>query len=399
MTTTTEWLQSYALLALRINRQIIEQAGGSLLDYRGPTAWLEQAANEEPPPPGQLVDEANRLLSDLPFDDPQRAAFLAAQTLAMRAAARRLSGQQLPLRDYVRECLAIEVEWLPETLFEKAHAQLEAALPSGNGSLGERLHAWQAAYRLPTEQMSRLPQLVSRAVSEARARLDTVIRLPVDEVIDCTLVSAAGFHGAGAHHGGTKSTMFINQDLPFNLADLLYIVTHEGHPGHIAESMLKEIHLVRERGYLEQQVRFMVSPQYVISEGLALNAEAAIFPGDEAQLWLNENVLPEFGMRLDDCRLVAIHEARNVLWGAWANASFMIAQGRSDREVRAYLAQWALLSEAELTAMGPGLSLLKAPFAEPYIFCYYHGWQRVRSQLETHGHQQLRRLLTEQMLP
>lgn len=56
----------------------------------------------------------------------------------------------------------------------------------------------------------------------------------------CRLVSGAHFRAAGEYEGGLRSTLHINSDLPFNLADLLYVVAHEGHPGHIAESLLKE---------------------------------------------------------------------------------------------------------------------------------------------------------------
>jgi hypothetical protein len=113
--TTDEWLRAYALLALRINRRIGETTGGALLDYRGPAEWREQVASEDPLPAARLADDADRLLGDLAFDDRARSACLTAQTRALRA--------------YACQCLGIEPEWLPETVFERAHAQLAAALP------------------------------------------------------------------------------------------------------------------------------------------------------------------------------------------------------------------------------------------------------------------------------
>ena len=52
-----EWIRDYARLALRVNRQLTESSGGTLLIYRGPAEWSEEAAKEPLPPPGRLVDQ------------------------------------------------------------------------------------------------------------------------------------------------------------------------------------------------------------------------------------------------------------------------------------------------------------------------------------------------------
>jgi hypothetical protein len=194
-----------------------------------------------------------------------------------------------------------------------------------------------------------------------------------------------------------RSTIFINGSLPFNLADLLYVVAHEGHPGHIAESLLKEIHLVEQRGYLDHQMRFMLSPSFVVSEGLGLHAQDIVFPGNQAQAWLTENILAAEGVRPDGSSFARIHGARNVLWGAWGNAAFLVAEGRPDAEVAEYLSRWALLGESE---RGPAMGVLKAPGMSLYVLGYYHGWRVLRSWLDASDRQRrVARLLTEQLLP
>jgi len=161
--------------------------------------------------------------------------------------------------------------------------------------------------------------------------------------------------------------------------------------------VLKEIHLVEKQRRLEQQVRFMISPSFVISEGLGLHAEALLFIGNEAQAWLTDNILPEQGIRPDESDFGAIHEAKTCLWGVWANMAFMAVEGRPEGEIGDYLARWALLDEAEI---GSALGVLKAPGMEVYVLGYYHGWRLVRSWLDTPSrHQRVRRLLTEQLLP
>ncbi len=397
MTATAHgWLRAYAMLALRLNRQVTKTVEGTVLIYRGPAEWSEEVGRENPPPAARLVEDADRLLDELPFDPP-RNAYLAAQLRAMRAVARRQDGQKLPLPEYAAECLGVAAEWLPESQFEVAHAQLDAALPKSSGSLADRLHAWQAAHALAPEQMHRLPGLVDRAVVETRARTNAIVPLPPDEVVDCQLMPKAHFLAAGHHHGGLRSAIYINSSLPFNLADLLYVVAHEGHPGHIAESLLKEIHLINEQGRLDQQVRFMLSPSFVISEGLGLHAQSIIFPDDDAQAWLTANILNEQGIQPDGSDFAAIHHAKNLLWGVWANTAFLAAEGRPEREIAHYLSRWALFNEAEI---GPALRSLAAPGMDLYVLGYYHGWRLVASWLtRPDRHNRIRRLLTEQLHP
>ncbi|WP_187414639.1 hypothetical protein [Nonomuraea sp. PA05] len=97
-------------------------------------------------------------------------------------------------------------------------------------------------------------------------------------------------------------------------------------------------------------MRFMLSPSFVLSEGLGLLAEELVFPGDEAQAWLSANVLPELGIRPDGSDLAAVHRAKNVLWGVWGNAAFLADKGRNEAEIAAYLGRWSLYGDDEVAA-------------------------------------------------
>ncbi|MBA9005752.1 hypothetical protein [Thermomonospora cellulosilytica] len=394
--TPQEWLHGYALLALRVNRQVAGDGGATVLIYRGPQEWNAQVDAEEPPPPGRLADDAETLLEDPPFD-PGRARYLTAQVRALRAVARRLAGEQLPLPQYARQCLGIEVHRVPQEVFQEAHDRLDRALPRTAGTLAERLRSWQTAHTLPPERLDRLPALVERAVAETRRRTRTLVPLPDGEVVDCRLRHGAHFLAAGHYAGDLRSTIFINADLPFNLADLLYVVAHEGHPGHIAESMLKELTLVQRQGRLDQQVRFMLGPSFVLSEGLGLHAQDLLFPGDEAQAWLTDNVLADHGMPPDGSDFAAIHRARNALLGVWADAALLADEGRPDHEITGYLSRWALLSDDEARM---ALGTLRAPGGTLYTLGYYHGWRLLNAWLDSPDRTtRVRRLLTEQLLP
>lgn len=361
---TQEWLRAYAMLVLRVDRRLGEAGPGWSLDYLGLEAWREETSSEEPPPVDRLIEDADALLADVPFTPP-RAAFLAAQVRAVRALVRRETGTVVALPDLVRECLGLEVTWLTESVFEEAHAQLGQALPNTTGSIAARLGAWRVAHSLPADRLQQLPELVGRAVAETRARTHAMITpLPADEQVDCEIETGVPFIAVGWHRGEHRSTIIINGDRPFNLADLLYVVAHEGHPGHIAEQVLKDIHLAQQSGYLEEHIRFLPSPPFVLSEGLGLHAQGIVFPDDQAQAWLTDNILTEHRIQPDGSDFAAIHEARNILFGAQCNAALLAAEGRSDVEVAEYLSKWALLDDYQI---GPAVEQLTTPGGHPYI--------------------------------
>jgi hypothetical protein len=333
-------------------------------------------------PPARLVEECEALRRDIPVDG-HRGAFLAAQLTAVRATAHQLTGVDVPFREHARQCLGVPIDPAPEDLFSDAHRRLAAALPPGSGSLADRLHEWQQAHAVPAEQFA---TLAHRAIAETVARTRQIVDLPDDLHVDVRL--DPGPH-RGHYAGQNRGTIHLN-DAACNAADLLYVVAHEGFPGHIAESLLKDVHLAE---LPEHKIRFMLSPPFVVSEGLGLHAQEIAFPGDEAQRWLTD----EIGIALDDCDLAAIHEARNVMWGAWGNAAILAAEGQPEAEIANDLTRWALLTEGETKW---ALESLRSPTMRAYVLGYYHGWRLLWSWLDhPDRHARVRRLLTEPTLP
>ncbi|BAD57153.1 hypothetical protein [Nocardia farcinica] len=390
--TQARWLRRYALLALRLDRITRAMTVLPVLDYRGPERWRAQVDAEEPAPAARLAEEADALLAELPFE-AARAVPLTGQVRAMRAVAERLSGVRTPMAEYASRCLGLPIEPVPEAVFAEAHDRLDAALPPGPGGLADRWRAWKQHHRLAEPE--RLPGFVTRAITETRARTAALVPLPADEVVECELVSGVPYLAAGLHRGGVRSALLVNRDLPFVLADLLAVVAHEGHPGHIAEQVCKEHTLVRERGWAEAGIKFLISPQFALGEGLGQCGADLVFPGDEAQRWLTDHVLGEAGIPADGSDFAAVHSVTNVLWGVWANAALRADEGASDDSLLDYLARWTLLDRTELA---PALPLLRGP--NPYVFGYYHGWRRVRAWLDQPDRAaRLRRLLTEPLHP
>ncbi|MFI6865497.1 hypothetical protein [Nocardia sp. NPDC050406] len=370
--------RDYTLLCLRIDRLVTAHPTGMwILDYRGPEELRAAVENEPLANPADLARTAEELAAATP--DPA----LSEQLRALHTLARRLTGEEIPLPDLVRGMLGITAEWIPDEVFDQAHRLLDEGLPATKGTLAQRLSAWRTAHSLPTGRPERLTELIQRALTETRRRTETL--LGRSDELDVTVEFAPGPF-RGLYRGGASGTVFVDPALPFNLADLFYVVAHEAIPGHIYEFLLKQ----RIQGHRPDiRVRFMPAPAYVISEGIGLHVPRLLFPGDEAQRWLLANVEE---LRPDDSDYAKIQHARNIIWGAYCNAALLLAERTPWPKVRDYLADTALLSEDEL-AFTQGF--LGTPFTEPYIFAYYHGWRLLEPHLRDPAF--LHRALTEQL--
>ncbi len=135
----------------------------------------------------------------------------------------------------------------------------------------------------------------------------------------------------------------------------------------------------------------------VVSEGLALWAREAVFPGEEAQAWLEEHAYPEAGIEPGGGRLSDIHAAKDLTWGAQCNAALMLDEGQPPEEAARYLERWALIDEEQARRAIPPM---RRPFAEAYIFCYHHGRKLLEDGMRGPGRDDFfGSLLTEQVCP
>jgi len=386
------------MLALRIDKVIKTRTKDSLLDYYGPPEWAELVERETVQSGEQLINDAQHLMNSIDDQgfEPRRVTFLTKQLKALETVCRRLNDEFFTMSDEVSLLFDIDVNWLPETTFEQAYTMYDEALP-GHGSVETRLKHWKEHYQLPTNKIGLLPELVQMAVMESRQRMRAYIDLPENEKIEVQTFTDQPFRALAHYQGNYHSRILINTSIPFNLADLLYVVCHEGYPGHLAEYVLKEEYLVKKKGYFEQNVSFLLSPSFVISEGLALLAHELVFPSDEAQNWLSEQIFPRVGIKPDTTNLLKVQRANDLLMGVRCNAAFMLREGKPEHEIISYLMKYALLDHQQALFQ---LQSLKRPFCEAYIFTYFYGRQLLQTLLSgPRKHAILGRLLTEQVTP
>jgi hypothetical protein len=393
------WTRDYVLLVLRTAKAVEAQTGdGWMLDYYGPPEWKAQVEGEEPRAGGALVEGVRELEESLSGQgfEARRTRYLGKHLRALETVARRLADEHLSLQEQAAGCFDIDVGWVLETTFEAAHALYDEALPGG-GDVRERLRRWKVRHELPREKASLLPALVERATREARRRTEALVRLPEGEEVSFGPMTGEPALATVEYRGDLRSHIMVNTDWAFNVADLLYVACHEGYPGHLAELVLKEQHLAKGKGYVEELVTFTPTPSLVVSEGLALWAREVAFPGGEGQAWLEEHAYPEAGIEPGEGDLSKIHAAKDLLWGAQCNTAFMLYEGRPPGEAARYLMRWALLDEEQAQRALPPM---RRPFAEAYIFCYHHGRELLESGMRGPGRDDfVRSLLTEQVCP
>ena len=385
-------------MTLRIGKAVEARTGdGWMLDYYGPSEWKALVDAEESQSGEALVDAARALEETLPHQDLEvhRTRYLGKQLRALRTVARRLTGERISLEEQAAGCFDLDVGRIPEERFEEAEDLLDRALP-GRGDVRGRLDAWKRHHELPPSKAHLLPTLFERAILEARRRTDDLVGLPEGEEVAFGALDGGPFLALAEYRGDLRSRVLVNTGRPFNVADLLYVACHEGYPGHLAEIVLKEKLLAREKGYAEELIAFLPTPRFVVSEGLALWAREVAFPAGEQQTWLEKHAYPEAGIdSYGDAG--KIHTARDLLWGVQCNAAFMLDEGRPEEEVVSYLERWAFMDEKEARRALPSL---QRPFAEAYIFCYDHGRKLLEPGMrgaDRYGF--VRRLLSEQTCP
>jgi hypothetical protein len=328
MSTQTQWFRDYVALSFRIDKVIRKFTESRFVDYYyGPPEWKTEVEAEAETPVTDLVRQAMMLADALPAQnfEAHRETYLMKQLLALETVCRKLNGETFSLEEEVQRCFDIHPTWIPESQFEQGLAMLDEVLPGG-GSLPDRLQVWRKRYQLAREKSGLLLNFMQRAAAEARRRTQAFVNLPADEGVEVQTVSDKVFYGENWYLGNYRSRVELNTDLPTDLNDLMYFMCHEGYPGHHTEFVLKEQHLFRERGYIEQAISPIIGPQSVISEGIATLACEMIFTPEGAEQWLAEHIYPEAGIEPDTIDIAKLRKAGELLevYSIGGNAAFLL---------------------------------------------------------------------------
>ena len=371
-TPAREIAQRYVRLALAVGQHFPWYVDA----YFGPPEWADRASREGARPVDILMREASDLIAVLAGDggaamDAQRCDFLARQALAMQTTLRTLHGEQLPIAEEVNALFDLSPKWIDEAVFEEAHRALDALLPAG-----ESLSQHMAIRREATEVGFELARPLLREISaELRRRTQTRYPLPLGESLELQLVSGQPYYANNCYLGDFRSRLDLNTDIPLHITELVYLMAHEGYPGHHTEFSIKDSRLARGQNRIEHCISLINTPSCVVSEGIATRALSTLMTDEEQVAWHEEELFPRAGFTHLDAHhehaIGTIMAPHGELAGAHSNAIFLMHdRGVGEGEVAAYLQRYGLLSPEEARKE---VEFIADPFFRSYLFTYRCG--------------------------
>lgn len=379
--------RAYLVAGLRIGRDV----DGFVDSYYGPEEVRDEADNLASAE--QALERLDRAIESL--ETGARRDYFEAQARAMRTVLASLSGQYMPYRDEVEATFGVRPASVDTTEFAEAHQILDLMLP-GSGSLQKRREKYREQFVLDRESVL---SVAEQLMTVLRQRTQAIASLPDGESAHIELVSDKPWSGYNWYLGGYQSRIEINTDLPVRLNTLPDLVAHEIYCGHHTEHSLKELHFWHEQGYGESAIALLISPQAVISEGIATSAFETLVDPEEQETWLQEHCYGPAGMKVDIKKDLAIQRAARVLRYVDGNAALLLhEEQRSEDEVVDYIVEYGLKNEAEARQT---VRFLTTPILRTYSFTYTSGYELVTSYLNRAPDRQaaLRSLLTEHWTP
>ncbi len=392
-------LDAFGTEYLRIAFGVERHFPGFIDAYVGPAELRAEADAAPPPAVADLLRRTRALHEGLAGHGypTTRRDYLDRQLTAIAMVLRKLSGEDVPYRDEVAACFDIVPEFVPETSFDAALRELDEIVP-GRGPLIDRMDEWRDRYIIDNATARTAFDLL---LNETRARTVDIVELPAGESIELRFVEDKPWSGYNWYLGNAKSLVEINIDLPLRVNLLPDLIAHEGYPGHHTEHSLKDRILWQEKGYAENAIHLIDTPECVISEGIATVAEAQIFPDNEGITWKANVFYPSVGIAGDPRREERIDALFGELRAVDGNAAILRHEaGASESEVIAYLQRWGLVQKARAERR---FRFIDDPLWRPYVFTYYAGRDLMRDYLGKGPRptriERFRYSLTEQITP
>ena len=377
------WLENYVLLMLRVDRIFKEDDDFYVDAYIGPDELKELVKKEAIKSENELIKNTEDLISKLNTLDfsVKRKEYLQKQLTAVKTILQIFKGEELTLKKQVESILDIEYGWVEEEHFEKGLEFFKQGLP-GKGDLIDRYGIWMQRNMYSFERSKEKYDYLKFIINEMQVRTDKIMDLPDNEDINLEIVTDKRYGASTRYLGNLVSLVEINDDIPFNFYQLLPLITHELYPGHHTEFCLKENHLIKEKGYFENNVFLLTSPQLVISEGLGEVGFDMIFTPQKAADWMNKNIYNKFEIKTDDIDLISLIKASryNSLDQVSSNAAMMLNEGKDEKEVKNYIQKYTLQPDYMLDHVIKNLK--SSSLKRVYAFTYYHGKKIVQNYLE-----------------
>ena len=365
--TDSSVVDRYLQLGLRMGRHI----DGFVDAYYGPAVISEPIGREPVASPESLVVDAAQLIADLDAGvdddvlDPARRRWLRAQVTGIHTSARKIAGDDISYIDEVEWCYGVRPSFRDEDRFAAAHRRLDEVLP-GSGPVRDRIISWREAQAIPVDRL----EAVLRSIAEDfQERTDQQFGLPSGEHVEWELATGQPWSGFNYYEGDLRSRVAINTDLPVLATSIGHLVAHEAYPGHHTEHSRKESGLVRSRGWQEESIFCVGTPQCLLAEGLA-DLALEVIAGDIPDVLVSEH-LRNHGIDFDPEIAHSVRVASESMDAVRANAAWLLHEDHvSVEDVVAYIERWGLLPYARAAK---AVEFLTSPTWRAYISCYVEG--------------------------
>ena len=390
-----EFGKNYLLLGLRIGK-LIE---GYVESYYGPPELKEIVDKEQPSSPKKLLSVCNSLQQDLPnqcFPD-NRIKFLNKMLGAMETSLNVTNGENIPYLEQVNKFYDIKSEIVDDSIIYKVTEKLDEFY-SGSGSLSDRLNILKKQRAIPFEKIEETSNHAFQIV-QTKAKDFFPNLLPNNEKVNVKIVKNQPWGANAVYLGNFKTRIDVNTDIPIDWTTVLFLVSHEGYPGHHTEFSVKEKLLYLEDQQFEHCLVSYQVPKLVISEGIAnIGIDVLFSPREIIKIGLEE-ICPTPEKEYDLDALITEHNAREAKSALLNNIAFhAYVDGWSDEKLVKYGLNFGLRTENELK--NGTLKFIHHPIGSTYAFNYYIGEKLIKKKYgKRPSPSDFKQLLTHQFLP
>lgn len=374
--------ESYVKLALAVG-----QHDPLYVDaYYGPEAW-QVAAQEEKKPLAAIENDTKPLIAELLRLDVAREEelvqlrrqFLVRQLESLVTRVRMLKGAKLTFDEESKALFDAVAPHYGEDHFKERLARIDSLVPPGDGSLAERLERYKKDFIIPKDK---LDTVCAAAIEEARRRTKRHIALPANESFDVEYVTNKSWGAYNWYKGDSHSVIQINMDLPKYIDSAVGLACHEGYPGHHVQNVLAEMHLAKERGWIEFTVSPLFSPLSPINEGGANFGIEVAFPGEERLAFEREVLYPLAGLDPAKAQSYAAIQklARELSYAQNEPARRYLNGEITAEEAAQWLSAYALMSPERARKLVTFFDQYRS-----YVINYNVGYDLVKEYIEGRG--------------
>lgn len=394
---TVDFSREYLLLGLRIDKHV----DGFVDSYYGPEELSLVVQQEEKKSPQSLLESVNNLIKALPdqgFED-ERNHFLNKMLSAMKTTIEILSGEDIAYLEKVQRLFDIKPKKISESNFIAAVEQLDE-LYEGKGSLLERIELDRHKKIIPEENAEIVMIKALSIVREKTSKIFSKI-LPTNESVEVKIVTNEPWSAYNWYLGNYQSRIDINLDLPLEWDQILSFASHEGYPGHHTERSVKEKVLYQDGNRFEHAIILILTPEAIISEGIANTGIEVIFPDEQRRM---EIELENFSPNPTDISIEVLVNR----WKCMNELSFKISgnlaiqahvDGWTDEEIFDYCTRQLNVPYTK-ERLHQWMKFIRNPLWAPYIFTYSYGEALIKRKFgEKPSSQDFSHLLTKPILP